>query len=404
MRPLRVGLLLAAVVLAGCSTDAAGGTDGAPAPGAAPTPAAAATRTAEPRDKHADTEEAAAPRPARPGERFVTLPAHRGGYQPRPPQGAADDYRCFLLDPGLATDAFLTGLRMQAGQGAHHAIVYRATPEQVATARQIDAAAPGPGWQCFGGSGLPDPSGQVSALDAAPWVGGWAPGNPETVLPAGFGVPLPAGTQLVLQMHFSELAGHGRDDSRLRLRLTEDASGLRALQTVLLPAPVELPCAPGQQGQLCDRGRAVLDVMARFGERSGARVAGLHLLCGGDPTRPDPGPTQSCDRRVDAPMTVRAAAAHMHLLGRSMTIEANPGTPRARTILEVPVYDFDDQGGRWLPRPVALRAGDTVRVTCTHDATLRDRLPALANEQHRYVVWGEGTADEMCLGILSVTR
>jgi hypothetical protein len=107
---------------------------------------------------------------------------------------------------------------------------------------------------------------------------------------------------------------------------------------------------------------------------------------------------------VDAAMTVRAATAHLHLLGRSMLIEANPGTSRARTILDVPVYDFDDQGSRWLDTPVRLRAGDTVRVTCTHDAGLRDVLPALRDEPPRYVVWGEGTADEMCLGILTVTR
>jgi hypothetical protein len=42
----------------------------------------------------------------------------------------------------------------------------------------------------------------------------------------------------------------------------------------------------------------------------------------------------------------------------------------------------------------------TVTVTCTHDATLRDRLPALQGLPPRYVVWGEGSTDEMCLGIL----
>jgi hypothetical protein len=206
-------------------------------------------------------------------------------------------------------------------------------------------------------------------------------------------------------MHYSALAGTGLDDTRLRLRLREAAgAGLAPLETVLLPAPVELPCAPGQRGPLCDRETAVLNLIARFGTTSGARVAGLHLLCGGDPAAPTPGPTQSCDRRVDTAMTVRAATAHLHLLGRAMRIEANPGTPRAATILDVPVYDFDDQGSRWLDTPVRLRPGDTVRVTCTHDATLRDVLPALRDEQPRYVVWGEGTAEEMCLGILTVTR
>jgi hypothetical protein len=43
-------------------------------------------------------------------------------------------------------------------------------------------------------------------------------------------------------------------------------------------------------------------------------------------------------------------------------------------------------------------------VTCRHDAALRAQLPALRGQQPRYVVWGEGTSDEMCLGIVAVTR
>ena len=54
--------------------------------------------------------------------------------------------------------------------------------------------------------------------------------------------------------------------------------------------------------------------------------------------------------------------------------------------------------------PYRLRAGDTVKVTCRHVQWLRDELPAFEGQPDRYVVWGEGTTDEMCLGILQVTR
>ena len=73
-------------------------------------------------------------------------------------------------------------------------------------------------------------------------------------------------------------------------------------------------------------------------------------------------------------------------------------------MLDIPVWDFDNQGvhagearRRWQP-------GDTVRVTCRHDQSLRDLLPAFEGQPERYVVWGEGTTDEMCLGLLLVTR
>jgi hypothetical protein len=93
----------------------------------------------------------------------------------------------------------------------------------------------------------------------------------------------------------------------------------------------------------------------------------------------------------------------MHLLGRSIRIQVDPGTPRARTVLDLPVWDFDNQGAKAVT-PVPLRRGDTVRVTCRHDQRLRDLLPAFKDQPERYVVWGEGTTDEMCLGILLVTR
>jgi hypothetical protein len=95
----------------------------------------------------------------------------------------------------------------------------------------------------------------------------------------------------------------------------------------------------------------------------------------------------------------------MHLLGRSLRIEAIPAAGgRPRTLLHIPVWDFDDQGARPLDPPVDLDAGDTLRITCTHDATLRARLPALDGVAPRYVTWGEGTSDEMCLGVVAYTE
>ena len=109
---------------------------------------------------------------------------------------------------------------------------------------------------------------------------------------------------------------------------------------------------------------------------------------------------QHCDHFVSMPGMVYAVAGHMHLLGRSITVELNPGRPDGRSLLEVPAYNFDEQSVIPLPKPVAVKTGDTLRVTCTHDVTLRQRLPQLRKLPPRYVVWGEGTSDEMCLGLI----
>ena len=45
---------------------------------------------------------------------------------------------------------------------------------------------------------------------------------------------------------------------------------------------------------------------------------------------------------------------------------------------------------------------EQVEVTCRHVQWLRDKLPAFEGQPDRYVVWGKGTTDEMCLGMLQV--
>jgi hypothetical protein len=142
----------------------------------------------------------------------------------------------------------------------------------------------------------------------------------------------------------------------------------------------------------------MIDVKKRFGEAGNTNFF-LHVLCG---TEVEPSETTSCTRTISRGMTVIGAAGHMHLLGRKISIETNPDTSDEETLLRIPVWDFDNQGSKPVG-PVHLDAGDTVRVTCQHQQWLRDRLPAFETQRDdRYVIWAEGSTDEMCLGLLQV--
>jgi len=345
---------------------------------------------------HSPSASPAAALPLRAGEHRLDLkmPA---SYTPSAPTGVGtDDYRCFLLDPKITKDSFVTGFNVKPGNPdvVHHVIMFRVPPDKVAEAEKKDAETPGQGWTCFGTSGLSNDRG----VDDAPWLGAWAPGGSEQVYGKGLGEEFDAGSRIVMQVHYNLLAGSEPDRSAAELRLTEDPA-TTPLETQLLPAPVELPCRPGHGGKLCDRSAALADVKARFGDGPGSTADLLHLLCGGAPA----GPVQSCTRTVTSPETIRGVAGHMHLLGRTIKVETNPGTPRATTLLDIPVWDFDNQGSRPTPA-VHLKKGDTIKVTCRHTQDLRDQLPAFQGQPDKYVVWGEGTTDEMCLGILLVTR
>ena len=326
-------------------------------------------------------------------------------YTPSSEGTATDDYRCFLLDTGVPEDRFITGVRFVPDNAAvvHHAILYRVRPEQIPAAQQRDADAEGQGWSCFGGPDLPSVGGDaVRSLDSAPWLAAWAPGGREARYPEGTGVFLEKGSSVILQVHYNLLAGQGPDTTSVKLRTVPGDSDLRPLETMLLPAPVELPCLPDEQGPLCDRDAAVEDTIERFGGESLRTIWGLQLICDGDLVEPRAGATQSCTHTVEQPVTVYASAGHMHLLGREISIVANAGTPRETTLLDIESWDFDNQGARPLDQPFEMDAGDTLTVTCTHDATLRSKLPALQGTDPRYITWGEGTTDEMCLGILTV--
>ncbi|MCB0954092.1 MAG: YceI family protein, partial [Microthrixaceae bacterium] len=75
----------------------------------------------------------------------------------------ANDYRCFLLDPGFTEDTMITGYEFvpDAREVVHHVLVYRVPEDRVAAAEHKDDSDPGPGYGCgysagmsTGGSGL----------------------------------------------------------------------------------------------------------------------------------------------------------------------------------------------------------------------------------------------------------
>jgi hypothetical protein len=251
---------------------------------------------------------------------------------------------------------------------------------------------------------LPSESDVLSGLNSAPWVAAFATSGGEQRFAQGTGERLPAGSRLILQMHYNLLNGGGVDATRVKLRVAAPAAQLQSLHTLLLPAPVELPCASNESGPLCNRDASVFDVIRRFGQGSGTTVAGLQLLCGGSLTHPSASPTQTCARPMTQTLQIRAVAGHMHMLGKSISVDLDRADGSRKRLLDIPTWDFDDQRATVLAKAVTVTAGDKLRVTCTYDASLRQRIPALARLRPRYVVWGEGSSDEMCLGIVSYTQ
>ena len=214
---------------------------------------------------------------------------------------------------------------------------------------------------------------------------------------------LAAGSRIVMQVHYNLLNGRAADRSRAVLTLAPATAGLKPLQTMLLPAPVELACARRELGPLCNRDAALAELQRKYGPEASYTPLCLLVLCRGDAVNIRPSATTSCDRRIDRPTTIHVAGGHMHLLGVSIRVELNPGTSRRRVLLDIPRWDFHWQNGYQLAQPVSPAPATCCasRAGTTSEKRLRgeDGIP----KTPRYVTWGEGTTDEMCLGIVQVT-
>jgi hypothetical protein len=318
-------------------------------------------------------------------------------YTPHPPNGGTDDYHCTLVNPHVKTNSFIVSSHFYPNSiEVHHAILFLVPPALAAQAQAADAN--GQGWSCFGETALPGAS--LAHIGETPWLSAWAPGHGEDVVPAGTGQPLPAGSLVVMQIHYNLLLGDKPVRAKLVLHTVPASTPLRPLSLALMPAPPDLPCPAAVTGPLCNRNASLADLGQRFGPGAIGFVDGIESVCGRDPANPPGGDTTSCTWPVSQAGTIVRVGAHMHLLGRSLQIVLNPGTSSQKTVLNVPNYNFHYQKGYDLAKPISVVPGDSLKVTCTYDPTLRQELPTLRNLPPRYVTWGDGSSDEMCLGLV----
>lgn len=327
-------------------------------------------------------------------------------YTPHTPAGGTDDYHCTLVNPHLTHNAFIVSSDFTPGTGAatkevHHEITFLVPPS---VAPQVEALnVSDKGWTCFGESPLPTTS--IASLIATPWLSAWAPGHGEDILPATTGTPMPANSLVIMQVHYNLLEGDRPVKVGVRLNTVPASTHLRPLTLTPYPAPINMPCPADEADNLaayplCSR-PASLDYLAqRFGTGAVVFQNALEYLCGENIQNPPEGDSVTCTQRIRASGYIVRTTAHMHLLGRSMTMVVNPGTPQATTILDVPNYDFNYQRSYDLKKWVKVSPGDTVQITCTYDPTLAQELPALRKAPPHFVTWGDGSSDEMCLGLI----
>lgn len=260
-----------------------------------------------------------------------------------PNDKVADDYRCFLIDPKLASDQFITGYEVIPGDArvVHHVIAFTLDSAAAQTqAEALDAQDAAPGYQCYGGTGV-----------ASRFTIGWAPGGGPTRLPATTGLRVPAGRKIVMQIHYNLAGGPFPDQTKIKVNLAPSVQKEALIERVSVNG---LNIPPGKS--LYELSNETL-VPAQAGT-----------------------------------VTLWGVAPHMHGAGKTMKITSQTNG-QTQCLLDVGNWDFHWQSFNMYEKPLTVNGGDPVKITCGYDTM--GRTTATTS--------GEGTEDEMCIGFFYVT-
>ena len=243
-------------------------------------------------------------------------------------------YQRFRVPTGFTEDRWVQAIEPRPGDRSvvHHIVVYLARAK-----------------------GSKDPDREPLEHLAA-----YAPGDLPTVLPPGVAKRIPAGAELILELHYTPIGKTRIDRSSVGLVFARETPKYRDITMPILNQGFTIP--PGAADHEV---RASLTLPREF------RLMGF--------------------------------LPHMHLRGKDFRYTAIlPDAPdRPEVLLAVPRYDFAWQSCYWLVEPKVLPKGTKIECVAHYDNSTGN--PALTEEQTRQPVrWGDQTWEEMMIGYLDV--
>jgi hypothetical protein len=329
--------------------------------------------------------------------RISTVSVASPRYTPVAAVGATDDYHCSLVNPHITENSYVISSQFKPGSPeVHHAVLALVPPSMTAQAIAANAATNGKGWTCFGAPSLPNAS--LAAFLSTPFLSVWAPGHGEDANPKGTGISLPKGSLVIEQVHYNLLVGDKPVTNQLVLHTVPMSTPLLPMQSQYLVAPPNIPCPAGVTGPMCNYQASLAYLNQRFGPDGVEMAKGIDQICGVNPDDPSGGDTAACTWRIGSNGYIVRVQPHMHLLGVAFTMVLNPGTPQAKTILNVPNYNFHYQKA-YNVAPIPVSPGEQIQINCSYDPKLAQELPILRKAPPHFVTFGDGSTDEMCVGV-----
>lgn len=187
---------------------------------------------------------------------------------------------------------------------------------------------------------------------------GEAPGRDADVWGDGLAKFLPAGADLLLQVHYSRNGATEKDRSSIGLVFARHPPGREVVTMPIQNHYFRIP--PGAERH----------------------------------------PASACYTFPEA-VHLTSMMPHMHLRGKDMLFRAFYPDGRTEVLLSVPNYSFNWQTTYYLKKPVPLPAGTRIEVTAHFDNSAKNPVNP---DPTKTVRWGDPTYDEMLIGWVDYYR
>jgi hypothetical protein len=259
-----------------------------------------------------------------------------------PPDGP-DIYRSFCLGIPFEEGAAITAIEFRPGNErvVHHSRTY---VDETGDARNRDRSDPQPGYTVK--------SGFAGSMELPyPGLGAWTPGMNPRFAPDGVGRLIPAGADIVLQVHYHPTGKRERDQSQVGLFISRKPITRTMAGYSLCTDQLDIP--PG-----VNRHRVLLSTRLK---------ADIHLY---------------------------SVVPHAHYLCREFRLAATLPDGTTQPLLWISDWDFDWQDQYHYAKPVRLPKGTVVTLAAYFDNTAVN--PRNPNRPPRRVRWGNSTKEEMC--------
>ncbi len=260
-----------------------------------------------------------------------------------PAQGTIE-YQHIVVPTRFTEDKWINAAEVRPGNRAvvHHVIAYVREPGS----NWLRGARPGEPF-------VPERTvaGGVEVLPAG-IVAGYAPGLPATHLGENQGMLVKAGSDLVVQMHYTTTGTRQTDRTRIGLIFARKTPTERVVNL-----------APHNRGFV--------------------------IPAGADNHRVDSSVTLTADVNLVGLMP------HMHFRGKSFEMRAHYPDGRTEILLRIPRYDFNWQLVYGLEKPRRLPRGTRVECTAYYDNSANNKYNPDSKIEVR---WGDQTWEEMMIG------